>query len=290
MDRGRIGDHTDPRSRSSPSMAAPDPGSLEDLLPAEEREFQKIIAQIGGKERIYLVSDACQSKDPDGDDAGIMQEFIRDMFPDGVRANGSGRPHSRSPGKPDDAAGANDICSETEAATRSEIPLRVRPEGLVARAGPEGAGEEGERGPARNGNAQRTARRRANIYSPKRSIDSPVVVFIFREAFVRPVSNEVCLREILKDVKARTKRARVARPALIGLIRARQESAETRRCAQLLETLIRSVFRSHPPETIWTGCFIPEAEAKMLSIKQNACKVIYSSQTAGVMIYITHVP
>uniref|UniRef100_A0A3B4TM73 Uncharacterized protein n=1 Tax=Seriola dumerili TaxID=41447 RepID=A0A3B4TM73_SERDU len=191
-----------------------DPESLEDTLPEEEREFQRIIALIGGKERIYLVSDA------------------------------------------------------------------LRPKGLDLRACPLGEDRQKEKRPTHNGNAQRTATRRANIYSIKRAIDSPIIIFIFRQTFVSKDSNEVCLKEILKDVKARTKRATIARPALIGLIRARQESAETHQCVQLLESLIRSVFYKHPPEAIWAGCFIPKTEDKILSIKQNTCRVIHSSQTA----------
>uniref|UniRef100_A0A3Q3KWG6 Uncharacterized LOC113139926 n=1 Tax=Mastacembelus armatus TaxID=205130 RepID=A0A3Q3KWG6_9TELE len=183
-------------------------------------EFQKIVAVIGGKERIYLVSDACQNKDVDGDDAEILQEFIRDI-----------------------------ACPVEEHIDK-------------------------EKRTSRNSNAQRTATKRTNIYSQKRTIDSPVIIFVFRQTFFSKKSNEVCLKEILKDVKARTKRARIARPALIGLIRTRQETTETHECAQLLEHLIRSVFHKHPPETIWVGCFIPKSEAKILSIKQNACKVL----------------
>ncbi|XP_039985680.1 uncharacterized protein LOC120791345 isoform X2 [Xiphias gladius] len=269
----------DPRSRSCARMA--DPDSLEDVLPAEEREFQNTIALIGGKERIYLVSDACQSKEVDGGDGGTLQEFMRDMFHSGDRATSNGQPHSSNPGNQDDAAGENLTCSKTEAAKCTEIPLTVRPGDLDLRTCPEGEDMEEGRRQTRNGNAQRTATRTANVCSLKRAIESSVIIFLFRETFVGKDSNGVCLKEILKDVKARTKRARIAQPALIGLIRTGLESAETQRCAQLLECRIRSVFNRHPPETIWVGCFIPKTEAKMLSIKKNACKVIYSSQTAG---------
>lgn len=243
----------------------------EDALPEEEKEFQKIVSLIGGKERIYLVSDACTSKEVDGDDAELLQEFVRDMFHNGSPATFNGQLQPRAPSSPGDPA-AESVCCETEREKSNEIPLTARPEDLEL--GKEHGKEK------RDGNVQKTFSRRANIYSVKRAIDSPVIIFIFREAFVRQITNEVCLREILRDVKARTKRARIARPALIGLIRTAQESAETRQCAQQLECLIRSVFHKHSPETIWVGCFIPRTEDKMLSIKKNACKVISSSQTA----------
>lgn len=265
--------------------------SLEDTLPEEEREFQRIMTLIGGKERIYLVSDACQTKDVDADDGEVLQEFIRDMFHGGggggggssLHANSNGEPCSSDPSSREDAASGTTSCSKAQAAKGNEIPLTARPQGLELRACP----LEDKR-PTHNRNAQKTATKRANVYSLKRAIDAPIIIFIFRQTFVGKESNELCLREILKDVKARTKRARISRPALIGLIRARQESAETQRCAQLLECLIRSVFHKHPPETIWAGSFIPKTEEKILSIKQNACKVIQSSQTAGVITHSVH--
>ncbi|XP_022050415.1 uncharacterized protein C2orf72 homolog [Acanthochromis polyacanthus] len=243
----------------------------EDTLPEEEREFQKIVSLIGGKERIYLVSDACTSKEVDGDDAELLQEFVRDMFPNGSPATFNGQLQPCAPSSPGDPAGES-VCCQAERDKSNEIPPTAKPEDLEL-----GKEQEKER---RHGDVQKTVSSRANIYSLKRAIDSPVIIFIFREAFVRQSPNEVCLREILRDVKARTKRGRIARPALIGLIRTAQESAETRQCAQRLECLIRSVFPKHSPETIWVGCFIPGTEDKMLSIKKNACKVINSSLTA----------
>uniref|UniRef100_A0A672I0W4 Uncharacterized protein n=1 Tax=Salarias fasciatus TaxID=181472 RepID=A0A672I0W4_SALFA len=205
---------------------------LEDALPAEDVEFQKVIAQIGGKEKVYLVSDTRVSPP---------------------------------------SSGGNTKTGD----------LAVRGSGPAA-----GGGEEKRTTP--NGNPQRTATRRFNVYSQKRAINCPVIVFIFRQTFLTQGPNEVCLKEILKDVRARTKRATTARPALIGLIRTKLESAETHECAQLLESLMRSVFHKHPPETIWVGCFIPMADATVLSIKKNACKVICSSQAAGVITRISH--
>lgn len=239
--------------------------SQEDTQPEEEREFQKTIALIGGKEKIYLVSDCCRDKEVDGGDAGILQEFIGEMFPGGnaklLATPASGH---RQPGD-----GTQASCDSPPTARLEDLELKE-----------ESAENEG-RG-ARNGSARSRVPRRASMFSSKRTIDSPVIIFIFRQTFLSQNTNQVCLKEILKDVKARTKHARIARPALIGLIRTGEESAETHQCARLVERLLRSVFHKHSPETVWVGCFVPRTEAKTLCIKKNACRVIYASQTAGV--------
>ncbi|KAM4738887.1 uncharacterized protein FYW61_003536 [Anableps anableps] len=237
-------------------------------LPEEDREFQKAVAQIGGKERIHLISDVCGSKEVDIDDAGIFQEFIRDMFHNSSPAISEGQLPYCAPSDPH-----GDTESKAETGKNNEIHLAEYSNDLKE--------EDGEKEKPRKWKPQRTVTRSATIYSSKRVIDSPVIVFIFRETFISRTSNELCLLEILKDVKARTKRGPVTRPALIGLIRSTQESAETQRCAQVLERLMRSVFSKHSPETIWVGCFIPKTEDKILSIKKNACRVVYAaSQTA----------
>ncbi|XP_029939180.1 uncharacterized protein LOC115381735 [Salarias fasciatus] len=246
---------------------------LEDALPAEDVEFQKVIAQIGGKEKVYLVSDACEGKDEDGDDSTILQEFLRDMFHDS--SFGDCLQTRVSP----PSSGGNTAQSRSESVS-NDISLSEKTGDLAVRGSGPAAGGGEEKRTTPNGNPQRTATRRFNVYSQKRAINCPVIVFIFRQTFLTQGPNEVCLKEILKDVRARTKRATTARPALIGLIRTKLESAETHECAQLLESLMRSVFHKHPPETIWVGCFIPMADATVLSIKKNACKVICSSQAA----------
>ncbi|XP_030583663.1 uncharacterized protein LOC115779251 [Archocentrus centrarchus] len=258
-----------------------DSESPKDTLSDEEREFQKIVAELGGRERIYLVSDVCRSKELDGDDAEILQEFVHDMFHDGSRvANGDGGPQSSPASNRGHKANANHVVCKAETGEGSEMRPTARPEELELRNRAVGEDGDKERQLTSKGNSQRTATRRANVHSLKRTIDSPVIIFVFRQTFISRAPNEVCLKEILKDIKARTKRVTTPRPALIGLIRTTQESAETHLCAQILERLIRSVFRKHSPEAIWVGCFIPKTEAQMLSIKKNACRVIYSSQAA----------
>ncbi|XP_074524468.1 uncharacterized protein LOC141789076 isoform X2 [Halichoeres trimaculatus] len=255
-----------------------DTASLEDTLSEEEKEFQRVVALIGGKEKIYLVGDACESKEVDGDGGGPLQEFIRDMFP-GSLASSNGHPASFLSSIHVGSAGAGAMCSETETVESNDIPLTARTKDLDLKASP--VENEKKEQPKRNDSAHKTAVRRLNIYSKKRTIDSPVIVFIFRQTFLCKSSNELCVKEILKDVKARTKRARNARPALVGLISTRQESAQAHQCAQILERLFRSVFKKHLPETVWVGCYIPNTEATANVIKKNVCKVIQSSQTAG---------
>lgn len=252
-----------------------DTASLEDTLSEEEKEFQKTIALIGGKERIYLVSDPGKNKEEDGEDAGILLEFILEMFPSNLE-NTIPELCSCSSNSHGDA----NAIQTTESGKSNDIQLTVRPSDLNLKACLEGEDTKKETRATGNGKARRTAAKSANIYSLKRTIDSPVIIFIFRQTFLSKPSNHICLKEILKDIKARTKRAKLAQPALIGLIRTCQESAETHQCAQLLERQIHMVFHKHSPETIWVGCFIPKTEANMLAIKKNACKVICASQTA----------
>lgn len=263
-----------------------DSASLDVTVPEEEREFQKILTVIGGKEKVFLVSDASENKRAVEDEAGILQELVRDMFHVGVHARSNGQTHSSPSSSRSDHACANHASSNTEPIDCSDIALRVKPTDSNSKASPVAKDAENDTRPSRDGNAQRIATRRTHVYSQKRAIDSHVIIFIFRETFLSKASNESCLKEILKDVKARTKCSRVPRPALIGLVRTRQENAESRRCAQILERLVRAVFHKHPPETIWVDCFIPKTEAKMLSIKKNTCQVISSSQTAGVITHI----
>lgn len=248
---------------------------MEGTLPEDDADFQKTVARIGGRERIYLVSEPLSDKDEqDESGAEIVREFFRDMFP-GSLAEGSLQARFLSAAA---AAAAPRSRGDTVGAKQpngSDAALTV---GLKDSRG----AEETEQLSTCNGSVQRSAARRASAHCSQRAIDSPVIVFLFRETYLSKIPNHVCLKEILKDVKARTRRASIARPALIGLISASEESADTRRCAQLLELLLRSVFHRHSAETVWVGTYIPSADASVLGIKRNACRVIRSSQTAGV--------
>ncbi|XP_057697566.1 uncharacterized protein LOC130919128 [Corythoichthys intestinalis] len=206
---------------------------------SEGSDFEKTLASIGGKERIYLVSDAAESKDATESDASVLLEFLGDLF-------GDRRPLSTT-----SAGGQSHVCHDKPAHNSNS-----------------GANPNG---------AQRTVTRQTSSSSRRRAIDCPAIVFLFRQTFI---SSEVCLKEVLKDVRARTKGAM---PALIGLVRMNAgESDENRRCVQRLEMLIHKVFSRHPADAVWVGSFVPGSPSNVLDIKKNVCRVIACSLTADI--------
>ncbi|XP_061634710.1 uncharacterized protein LOC133480533 [Phyllopteryx taeniolatus] len=217
---------------------------------SEESDFEKTLASIGGKERIYLVSDAGESKGASQSDADVLREFIGDLF-------GDRRPISSVA-----AGGQSHVCAKSD-----DKPLPGKPDDLDSGARPSGA--------------HRTVTQQVSSSSRRRTIDCPAIVFLFRQTFI---SSEVCLKEVLKDVQARTKRASGAVPALIGLVRitAGERDGESRWCEQRLETLLHKVFPQHPADTIWVGSFVPGTPSGVLDIKKNVCKVIACAQTADI--------
>lgn len=244
--------------------------SLEAAVSEEDKEFERVVTLIGGREKIYLVSDISKSKEDD--DVGILQDFLRDVF--GQTSFPNGLQHSGLSAAASHCDSANDklTCSKTAQSQTIEMPLTVKPNGT---------NESEERvKETRKNSTEKSVTKRTNIYSTKRTIDCPAIVFIFRQDFTSCQANLVCLKEIIRDVKARTKRAKIAQPALIGLIHTSLESAQTEQCAHVLENIMRSVFHRHVTDIIWVGSFIPRNEDKILAIKKNVCRVIYSSRTA----------
>jgi len=263
------------------------------LLSAEEREFRKVLSRIGGKEKVHLVSEACKH-DEEGDTMGVMQEFIRDMFdnactdenPGSSSSSKSGQQRQQeepsSPESHGDTVSENGVVCKTEPVdnTATKVQHLTESSGDLG-VGVKASGEE-FRQPNPNGDLQRTATKSINMSGLHRTIDSPVIIFLFRQEFLTVLSNRACAKEILKDVRARTKRAVAPPPALLGLVRAGVESGETRCCVEALEHLIRAVFRKHLHDAIWVGAFIPNTKSRVLAIKENACRVWYCSQAAGI--------
>uniref|UniRef100_A0A3B1KJW1 Uncharacterized protein n=1 Tax=Astyanax mexicanus TaxID=7994 RepID=A0A3B1KJW1_ASTMX len=113
-----------------------------------------------------------------------------------------------------------------------------------------------------------------------RAMRCALVIFIFRHSYVHEKANHVCVKEVLKDVKARTV-GHGAWPGLLGLVHAHSESPETRESVELLEQMLRSVFRKHPHDSIWAGHFVPKALEGVQAIRRHVCKAVLSAQATG---------
>ncbi|XP_061739891.1 uncharacterized protein C2orf72 [Nerophis ophidion] len=209
-----------------------------------ESDFEKTLALIGGRNGIYLVSDVIPGRAEAGEkDEEVLQEFISGLFP-GVKCLAV-------------ADGRHPCAANSGSDSRKDEP--------------------GDVGAKRRG---KTARKRTSSSSLSRTIDSPTIVFLFRQSFISCDRKQVRLKEILKDVRARTKGAGSALPALIGLVRTGAPSAETHKCVELLDLLLRRVFRQHAPETIWAGSFVPSAPSSLILIKSRFCAVVRASPAA----------
>lgn len=262
--------------------------SQQDDDPTEE-EFQQVLKDIGGREMIFLVSDVLEKGD--GSETGSLEEFVNEMFPSGLNTttgtsddetcvaikNGSisaggggdgsvignvnasncaGIPGEEiQPGEKDEA----DPCSSDDASSSAAKPAT----GLVKCSQQQGGVET------------RRAYGKA-CKGTQRAIDCPLIVFVFRHEFLLHPRNRVCLKEILKDVKGRSRAAGV-QPALLGLVHSRRESGDSWQSVRLLEQLLQRVFKGHPGEAMWAGHFIPKKPGCTLEIKRNACKAIRAS-------------
>uniref|UniRef100_A0A671K450 Uncharacterized protein n=1 Tax=Sinocyclocheilus anshuiensis TaxID=1608454 RepID=A0A671K450_9TELE len=119
-----------------------------------------------------------------------------------------------------------------------------------------------------------------NIGGKQRAIKCSVIIFIFKHDYVCNKENRVCLREILKDVRARVKR-NALRPALLGLVHTDRDQSESRDSVELLDRSLRSVFINHPSQAIWTGCYVTKSPDLLQAIRWNACRAVKSSVSAG---------
>ncbi|XP_041120392.1 uncharacterized protein LOC121323405 isoform X2 [Polyodon spathula] len=259
-----------------------------------EEEFQQALKDIGGRERIFLVSDVLEKGD--GSERGSMEEFVNEMFPSGLKTTtgtsddetcveikngsisagggGDGTPsvignvnasncvgipgEEIQPGVKDEA----DQCSTDNARCSAATPAT----GLVKCSQQQRAVET------------RRAYGKA-CKGTQRAIHSPLIVFVFRHEFLLHPRNRVCLKEILKDVRSRSRTAGV-QPALLGLVHSTSESRDSWQSVRLLEQLLKTVFKGHPDEATWVGHFIPKKRECILEIKKNACKAIRASLCA----------
>ncbi|KAK7127179.1 hypothetical protein R3I94_018386 [Phoxinus phoxinus] len=118
-----------------------------------------------------------------------------------------------------------------------------------------------------------------HIGGKQRAIQCSVIIFIFRHDYVCGKENEACLREILKDVRARLKR-NALRPALLGLVHTDSDQSESRESVVLLDRSMRSVFINHPQQAIWTGRYVSKCPDVLQEIRGSTCRAVKSSVSA----------
>lgn len=227
-------------------------------------DFQQILKQIGGKSNIHLI---CAVSEADGD-AGLLQDFIADMFNENAHeettdciGSSNGEIKIQTTLSREEADPISPDQSQSDPSNHSSIPANRCTKSDKAEA-------------LKNKNVTSSV----NVSEKKRSIKCSVIIFIFRHDYVCK-DNNVCLREILKDVRGRIKR-NAHRPALLGLIYRDCSQTQSRESVDLLDRLLRSVFINHPQEAIWTGRFVTKAPDMLQEIKRNACKAVKSSLSA----------
>lgn len=230
---------------------------------SERDDFQQILQQIGGKSNIHLISAV---SGPDGD-SGILKDFIADMFNDNMHeettdcigsSNGEIKIQNRDKTDPIGAVQTQSDRSDQSSLIHAHCTKSVKPEE----------------------HKNKTVISSKNISGEKRSIKCSVIIFIFRHDYVCKNDNKVCLREILKDVRARVKRNALS-PALLGLIHTDCSRSQNRESVDLLDRSLRSVFIDYPQQAIWTGHYVTKNPDVLYAIKINACKVIKSSLYGG---------
>lgn len=260
-----------------------------------DEEFRQILSEIGGKERIHLVSESWNPQD--GNPSQLVEEFVKVIFHspcleyrDDATDNFIHMASNRSNGSvsADDKSQENQTSFEMIATSNSVSRAKAlhsseggefiqprRPQGLEVNAKLDGEDTE-KPTVVKRGIFNKSSDHRG----VHRAIDSPIIIFIFRQEFISCIENRICLKEILKDVKVRLKIAGVV-PALLGLVYLRGQSRETCTSVEVLDQLIRSVFRSHSSEMIWVGPFVPKTADGMHTIKKNVCRTLQSSLRRG---------
>lgn len=232
-----------------------------------EDEFQQTVRSMGGKERIHLVGEICKT---DGDQRISFLTLTDELFNHNsthcsnsviVTLNDNTRPGAKKLNN-----STNDVTDMRDVLPKTEDKCMNAPstdgQGLC------------------HGDFDRVIRSSRNASGTGRLIDSAMLIFIFRHEYISNNCNHVCIKEIIKDMKARTKRSPTF-PAVIGLVHSTHENRESLQSVQILERLLRSVFRKHCSDSIWAGLFIPNTEEKMMDIKRHINKAVHSSLSSG---------
>ncbi|KAJ8356976.1 hypothetical protein SKAU_G00197700 [Synaphobranchus kaupii] len=241
--------------------------NLRDGKSSVEDAFWQTVHEMGGKERIHLVGNVFKSEDES--QVNVFEELVKDLFngtlplrrsrdttnKDKLTEYNKCRPN----GKNENIA-ACDTKSYCDPIENSAHVLTV----------------ENRKARGQNVNHLET---NARLKHARVTIDSQMIIFIFKRQFINCRENRACLKEILKDVRARTKLTSI-RPALLGLVRTTVENEESELSVVMLEDLMRSVFKKHPAELIWVGQFVPNKADRTLTIKKNACRTVQTSLNA----------
>lgn len=224
--------------------------------------FQQILLQIGGKSNIHLISAV---SGPEGD-TGVLQDFIADMFNKGEHE------------EIHDCLGNSN--GEIKIQTNVCIPDQSEQSSCV----PDDRCTKSKKADPLENKSVSSSR---NIGGKQRAIKCSVIIFIFRHDYVCAKENEVCLREILKDVRARLKR-NALRPALLGLVHTDSDQSESKESVDLLDRSMRSVFISHPQQAIRTGRYVSKCPDVLQEIRWSTCQAVKSSMSAGLTLNLVH--
>ncbi|XP_066565340.1 uncharacterized protein C2orf72 isoform X2 [Amia ocellicauda] len=259
-----------------------------DPQPLEEAEFLRVLAEIGGKERIFLVTDAYEGES--GKQPCVFTEFLKDVFhaacvdtpsSSSSATQGAGDANASThhngtasfPSRSDErkSGDENEPGSHCAGNRAPHTPWTPKPKAEPSPAGR--PGELDDRPPQGRREHPATSK---TCPAGERPINFALIVFLFRHEFVNSKGNKMRLKEILKDVRGRSRGAG-ERPAVLGLLHASAESGETHQSVRDLDHMLRSVFRKQPRESVWVGPFIPNNTDGTLEIKRNLCKALQAS-------------
>ncbi|KAI2650134.1 hypothetical protein H4Q32_000053 [Labeo rohita] len=215
--------------------------------------FQQILHQIGGKSNIHLISAVSGS---DGD-TGVLQDFLADLFNNEETTDCAGNSNGEIKIQTNVCSPDQSHTDQSEQSSTDHCSNREKPD------------------PLKN----KTVSSSRKSSGKQRAIKCSVIIFIFKHDYVCNKENYVCLREILKDVRARIKR-NALRPALLGLVHTDCDQSESHDSVELLDRSMRSVFINHPPQAIWTGPYVTKSPDLLQEIRWNACRAVNSSMSA----------
>ncbi|XP_014344680.1 uncharacterized protein C2orf72 homolog [Latimeria chalumnae] len=286
-----------------------DLGGAVDRALRADRDFEAILEEIGGPDKVMLVGEVWQ-REPSRELLGL---FISRIFP------GAGDPFNGQGDK--DAAGCaqSSCCGEGDMpqtnSGKTDIPQKNR-EGDIPERNPGetddpennvGKGdipqkEHGDREPDRSRESDQKCETPHRAPSPakqkeprgerrpgseevrwtrtrQRVVEAPLIFFLFREDFVKLKKNERQLREILKDVRERS-RASGLQPAIIGVVAVaadplKEEEEGDSVCR--MQCFLRAVFHRQPGETVQAVQFKLNQVESVLDIKRTAYRALRAS-------------